>query len=311
MASTHDFFKKYKIASEDDAAHYMKDHSLVNADNWFNRHRYALVTNFIPNPITDKQKLLDFGCGSGHFLRYLRDNNFSLSLTGFEPYWTLDDTKDLKILQDKRINFLKTFKDVTGTTYDIITALDVLEHIKNDEKALRDIHTVLQPNGKLLLTVPAYPWLYSWHDAILGHRRRYTHTSIQTVLTKAGFTLVEYKYFFSFLIPAALLIKYYLALKKIMKKELHLDGLLHDPLGIFHRMTVIEKFLIQRGVKLPCGCFLFVYASKYPERHRPRSRQRPRLTCSEQTGCVSHKRDRSIKHMLAPQHSFCWITSCS
>ena len=256
------FFKStsYKIASEDEAARYISNYKLVGTDNWLNQHRYTLVTKFMHN--SDKQKLLDYGCGNGLFLQYLLNNNESLSLSGFDPYLTSKDTNDIKILEDKGINFQKQFNRVANTTYDVVTALDVIEHIKDDGKALRNINRILNPNGKLLLTVPSHPYLYSLYDAAVGHYRRYTSASIQNVLTEAGFTVVEQRYFFIFLIPASLFIKYYLLMKKIMARKMDINELPLNPLGIFSLAIKMEEFLMNRGVKFPCGVSLLVYARK-------------------------------------------------
>lgn len=258
------FFHKctsYKIASEDEAAHYISNYKLVGTDNWLNQHRFTLVTKFMDN--SDKQKLLDYGCGNGLFLQYLLNNNWSLSLSGFDPYLLSKDTNDIKILEDKGINFHKQFNNVANTTYDVVTALDVIEHIEDDKKALIGIRKILKPDGKLLLTVPSHPWLYSLYDATVGHYRRYTSASIQNVLTEAGFTVVEQRYFFIFLIPASLFIKYYLLVKKIMGRKMDINELPLNPLGIFSLAIRIEDFLMERGgVKFPCGVSLFVHARK-------------------------------------------------
>lgn len=260
------FFKStsYKIASEDESARYISNYKLVGTDNWYNQHRCTLVTKFMHN--SDKQRLLDFGCGNGIFLKYLYDNGYSMGLSGFDPYLTSKETNDIKILEDKGINFQKQFNNVANTTYDVVTALDVIEHIKDDGKALRDIHRLLKPNGRLLLTVPSHPWLYSLHDAATGHYRRYTSASIQNVLTEAGFTVVEQRYFFIFLVPPSLFVKYYLLVKKIMGRKIGINELPLNPFGIFSLAIRIEEFLMNRGVKFPFGQSLFVYAHKNKSR---------------------------------------------
>lgn len=256
------FFKptSYKVASEDEAARYISDYKLVGTDNWLNQHRYTIVSKFMHN--SDKQKLLDYGCGNGLFLQYLLNNNWSLSLSGFDPYLTPKETNDIKILVDKGVNFYKQFNHLANTTYEVVTALDVIEHIEDDKQALIGIRKILKPDGKLLLTIPSHPWLYSLYDAAVGHYRRYTSASIQNVLTETGFTVVEQRYFFIFLIPASLFIRYYLLVKKMMGRKTSIHELPLNPLGIFSLAIRIEDFLMNRGVKFPCGVSLFVHARK-------------------------------------------------
>ena len=82
-------------------------------------------------------------------------------------------------------------------SFDRISCLNVLEHIEADLLALRHMHQLLAPHGKLVLLVPALPFLYGSLDALVGHYRRYTKKSIKNVLTATGFT-VEYVSYMNF-----------------------------------------------------------------------------------------------------------------
>lgn len=251
----------YKIASEDEAARYINNNNkLIGVDNWFNQHRFTLATKFMHS--SDKQKLLDYGCGNGLFLQYLLNNDWSLSLSGFDPYLTSEYTNEIKILVNKGINFHKQLNLVANTTYDVVTALDVIEHIEDDKQALIDIHKILKPDGKLLLIVPSHPWLYSLHDAAGGHYRRYTKKSIQAVLMEAGFTVIHQEYFFVFLIPVSILVKYYLLIKRLIGGNTSINELPSNPCGVFSLAIKIESFLMKCGIKFPCGHSMFVYARK-------------------------------------------------
>lgn len=90
----------------------------------------------------------------------------------------------------------------------VVCAFDVLEHLDDDREALRNWHRVLVPGGWLLLTVPAYPFLWSRHDVANGHRRRYDASSLRRRLTAAGFTVVRLTYFNSLLLPAIALVRW-------------------------------------------------------------------------------------------------------
>ena len=92
-----------------------------------------------------------------------------------------------------------------AASFDLLIALDVIEHIGDDRAALKDYRRLLRPGGRLLLTVPAYRWLWSWHDQVNHHRRRYTRRSLGKVLAEAG--LVEERltyYCFLLFLPVAL-----------------------------------------------------------------------------------------------------------
>jgi SAM-dependent methyltransferase len=71
----------------------------------------------------------------------------------------------------------------------VVTALDVLEHLEDDERAARELRRVLRPDGVLVVAVPADPALWSAHDDAVGHLRRYTEESLRTLLTGAGFEI--------------------------------------------------------------------------------------------------------------------------
>jgi SAM-dependent methyltransferase len=91
-----------------------------------------------------------------------------------------------------------------SASVDTAGAFDVIEHIQDDLGFLRSIAAVLRPGGRLYLTVPAFPFLWSQEDSDTGHYRRYTLRTIDEVLRKAGFAVEYSTYFFSFLPPAIL-----------------------------------------------------------------------------------------------------------
>ena len=90
---------------------------------------------------------------------------------------------------------------------DVITAFDVVEHLEDDEKALAGIHDRLPPGGVFVCTVPAFPFLWSGHDVVHHHYRRYTRPVLRRRLEDAGFTVERISYFNTFLFPAAAAIR--------------------------------------------------------------------------------------------------------
>lgn len=93
--------------------------------------------------------------------------------------------------------------------YGLVTMFDVLEHIKDDEKALEIVGAeLLREQGFLVLTVPAFPGLWSRHDELNRHYRRYTLPELNRKARKAGFTPLKTTYFMSFLLPPALLARF-------------------------------------------------------------------------------------------------------
>ncbi len=247
----------YQIATPEEAARNLGKYKAFGRDNWFNRHRFEIVSNYLTSP--PEQTLLDFGCGNGLFFKYLQQHNqhllSSLSLSGYDPYFANTAS------QEDGVNFYSSI-DNMPTQFDFITALDVIEHTENDKKTLRQIHALLAPDSTLLLTVPAYQCLYSLHDAAIGHYRRYTKKSLSHILSKAGFSVVYSSYFLVFLIPPVFIRKYYLVLKKYVTGKISVNDLPTDPMNIFSLLSNIELKLIKNRISLPCGSFIFCCARK-------------------------------------------------
>ena len=87
----------------------------------------------------------------------------------------------------------------------VVTLLDVLEHIEDDFSALVTVRRALTPDGVLFVTVPALRWLWSDHDVVLGHHRRYTRAGLANVLGRAGFKIERLSYYTSLLFPVVVL----------------------------------------------------------------------------------------------------------
>jgi len=155
-------------------------------------HRYA------PDP---PERILDAGCGTGAMLCDLQALG---SVVGVDLEWQaleLARQRGEFPLVQARLEALP----FPNECFDLITALDVLEHLPDDAPALREIWRTLQPNGLLIATVPAYAWLWSRHDVALHHYRRYTARALQSRLYRAGFEVLKISYSVSLLfVPIAL-----------------------------------------------------------------------------------------------------------
>src|SRR5262249_44374054 len=93
---------------------------------------------------------------------------------------------------------------VPERSYDLVLMLDVLEHIADDHEALRAARSAVRPGGHLLLTVPALSWLWSRHDEVNDHFRRYSRSLLRTVLRDAGFHVESVRYFFAWTVAPML-----------------------------------------------------------------------------------------------------------
>lgn len=89
--------------------------------------------------------------------------------------------------------------------YDLVCLFDVLEHLQDDVASLLTLQRLLRFDGRLLLTVPAHPWLWSFHDEELHHRRRYTRAGLVQALRSGGFDVDKVGYFNSVMFPAVVI----------------------------------------------------------------------------------------------------------
>ncbi len=144
--------------------------------------------------------MLDAGCGSGRTLEELVDYGDAAGIELDEDAAELARTRGIA---DVRVGRLEQLPWPTAT-FDLITCLDVIEHIDDDRVALSELLRVCKPGGFMLVTVPAYQALWSRHDEANHHYRRYSRGSLRGAATGAGWAIVRTSSFNSvLLVPAA------------------------------------------------------------------------------------------------------------
>jgi hypothetical protein len=138
--------------------------------------------------------------------------------------------------------------------------LDVLEHVEDDRGTLVTTHRLLREGGKLLITVPAFPSLWSPLDVMLHHKRRYTPTQLKEVVTAAGFSILHQTYFNTLLFPVALV-------RRVAARVTHNESMgdLEIPgktlNSVLRKIFELEKPLIPK-VSFPFGLSLLCWAEK-------------------------------------------------
>jgi SAM-dependent methyltransferase len=148
--------------------------------------------------------MLDVGCGDGLFFDRLE--RFG-EVEGLEPDASL--LTRTRWGSQIRVGAIGEGVDWSGE-FDLVLMLDVLEHMTDEMNALRSARALIRPGGHLLLTVPALPWLWSRHDEVNEHHRRYNRGALRDRLITAGFRVETARYFF-FWTVAPLLLRRWLA----------------------------------------------------------------------------------------------------
>lgn len=136
--------------------------------------------------------VLDFGCGTGAFLTDLERFGPVSAVDGDEAAVAFCHQRGHAEARHVAAGTPLPFADAS---FDLVTTLDVIEHIENDVAALRELHRVIRPGGLLLVAVPAFMFLWGDQDEISHHFRRYTDASLRRSLQSAGFVVEHSSYF--------------------------------------------------------------------------------------------------------------------
>lgn len=172
---------------------------------WFVSRRELLLSvlqRFVPESATD---LLDIGCGTGANLEAIQDLLPSTRAVGVDadPFCRGACAERGLCVLDASATDLS----VSDSSQDVVCAFDVLEHLDDEGGALTEIERVLRPGGVLVLTVPAYQWLWGPHDELAHHKRRYTRRRVLKTLEGTSLEPVYATYFNTLLFPVAVAVR--------------------------------------------------------------------------------------------------------
>ena len=213
----------------------------------------ALIRRLAPPPAD--ARILEVGCGTGH-------NLAMLGQFGAVDAVELDD--QARGLAEQRLGRpvhkapLPELAGIPDAAYDLIGAFDVIEHIDDDAAALATIAAKLKPAGKLVMTVPAHPWMWSAHDVVNHHKRRYSKRALRRLVEGSPLRLDRIGYFNSLLFPVAIAERTASRLRGKQDSDLTLPP---PPLNLaLERTFAAERHLIGR-LPLPPGLSLFAVAS--------------------------------------------------
>jgi SAM-dependent methyltransferase len=229
----------------------------LDSRHWWYRARRDILAELIRRkvPLPAQPRILEVGCGTGHNLPMLAQFG-RVDAVEIDPL--------ARAIAASRLGHavhdapLPDLAGVPPRAYDLVALLDVLEHVEADRDALVSIAARLKPNGRILLTVPAHPWMWSAHDVANHHKRRYTKRSLRAVVAAAGLKLEALTYFNSVLFPVAAMAR---VAARLAKKEGSGDAMPPRPVNsLFEALFGLERHAIGR-LPFPPGVSLAAIAS--------------------------------------------------
>lgn len=215
----------------------------------------AHVIAFLFSRTHKHARVLDFGAGFGGMIPWLSEQ--ASEVDAYEP----DVTARTELLMRGYANVLTRPEDAHTGVYDVVGLFDVVEHIENDEAFLKEIQKALAPNGSLVITVPAYMWLWSAHDTDNQHFRRYTKTLLVERLRRAGYEVRFAGYWNMFLLPVVGLLR---LCNSSGEEGLGLPSLINSLLVILIRIEVA----LMHVLPLPFGVSVVAVATPAKDHER-------------------------------------------
>ena len=199
--------------------------------------------------------VLEVGCGTGHNLPML---------ARFGRVDAVEIDEAARAVAEKRLGRevhgapLPELKGVRAAKYDLIGAFDVIEHVPDDRAAVAALAKRLKPGGRLVVTVPAHQWMWSAHDVVNHHQRRYAKAQLKALIEGSPLKLEKIGYFNSLLFLLAVAARF---AGKNAGKDSSDDTLPPKPVNwAFEKIFGLERHLVGR-LPLPPGLSLFAVAA--------------------------------------------------
>lgn len=241
--------------------------SMLEADDWhwwYRGRRRVLRAELDRLPLPPGGLVLDAGCGSGRTMEELARYG---TVEGVDASPDAVEAARARGRARAQLGRLEALPFPDGT-FDLITCLDVLEHLPDDRAALAELRRVSRPDGWLVVTVPAYPRLWSAHDLANQHYRRYRRRELRAAVADAGWKLERDTHFNGLLLAPAAAVR--LARSRgraagtsdLGRSPAILNGLLEAPLAL-------EAAFVRRGGRIPLGLSILAVLRNPSRRGEP------------------------------------------
>jgi SAM-dependent methyltransferase len=226
----------------------------VEGSHWWFAGRRRILESFVRSIVADLNlggrppRILDVGCGTGANLEMLAQFGETEGVDVSEDALAFCRARGLdrvKLGAAERLPY-------ADASFDLVTALDVVEHLDDDAAGLSEMRRVLRPGGRALLFVPAFMWLWGVQDDVSHHRRRYTLPQLTGRVGAAGFAVERATYanatFFAPILAGRLLMRATGA-RPASENNINVSALN----GVLGRLFGAERFWLRRGLNFPFG----------------------------------------------------------
>ncbi|MDY7524229.1 class I SAM-dependent methyltransferase [Sphingomonas sp. 10B4] len=228
-----------------------------DSTHWWYRARRDILADYLVREggLPKDARILEIGCGTGHNLPMLAQ---------FGRVEAIEIDPAARAIASARLGApvsaapLPELPGIERGAYDLIAVLDVVEHIEDDVAALKAMGECLKPGGKILIAVPAHQWMWSAHDVVNHHHRRYSKATLAAAIGKAGLKHNGLRWFNSLLFPLAAASR---IAGRLRGKDDSDDSPPHPALNaLFERIFRLERHLVGR-VPLSPGVSILTLAS--------------------------------------------------
>lgn len=231
----------------------------VEKCHWWFQGKITILRDLIHAHTKKVGKALDFGCGTGALMESLQD---IIDIHGVDI-----SPEAIYFCQKRGIENVKLIDNdwAPDSEYSLIIATDVVEHIQGDVEILNKLWKALKPNGVIIITVPAFKFLWSEYDVALHHKRRYTYRQLVNCAEEAGFRWSYISYYNTLLFPVAVIIRLGGKFLNNFNRP-RINVIPSCPFWLVNNLLYLvfqsEKYLL-RLTSLPFGLSLVAIAKKY------------------------------------------------
>lgn len=234
---------------------YAEEYATLYRQHWWWRARERLIADEVGRLLRPdgSARILDVGCGAGLLFETLMPFGRVQGVEYDPAIAAQAGALNARIWVGP---FDETFQP--GHRFDLVIMADVLEHLENPGVALRKVASLLAENGCLLITVPAFGWLWTLHDQINGHHTRYTAPALAALVRDAGLVHRRTKYFFGWLVLPKLVVRFR---ESVIRPQPSVPAL---PAPWINNLLVRISQLENRcfGDRLPCGSSLLMVCGR-------------------------------------------------